>query len=73
MKVINATNRSGVNQAVKNGGKMSHSVTITLTGNQIIEVGRKQVNIHDIQSIELTDNYRIKKVTFKKDKKDDKC
>lgn len=46
---------------------MSHSVTITLTGNQIIEVGRKQVNIHNIQSIEITDNYRIKKVTFKND------
>jgi hypothetical protein len=48
---------------------MSHTVTIELIGNQTINVGDKEINIHDIACIEISDNYRVKKVEFKKETK----
>jgi hypothetical protein len=46
---------------------MSHTVTIKLIGNQTINVGDKEINLHDIESIEIIDNYRVNKVKFKKE------
>ena len=45
---------------------MSH--TVKLKGNQTIKVGEKEINISDIDSIEIADNYSINKVIFKKEK-----
>lgn len=48
---------------------MSHSIQIMLIGNQIINIGEREVDIRNIASIEIGDNYRVKAVKFKNDEK----
>lgn len=44
---------------------MNHTVQVKLIGNEIINYGWNKANLKDIESIELEDNFKVKKVNFK--------
>ena len=50
---------------------MSHTVTVKLIADQVIEVDGAEVNIHDIETVIVNDTGVIERVYLKKDEDTD--